>query len=127
MNKMVILLILLNIINIITQDITEACLSINNDTINSRNLSSCRQQNSNETTKDNKIIKDYIYCCLLTLSFKNNTDNRFCITVKGDKDIIDERIEMLKMQLNVEDATIDCLSNYLYRNILYIILLLIMI
>ena len=127
MNKMVILLILLNIINIITQDITEACLSINNDTINSRNLSSCRQQNSNETTKDNKIIKDSIYCCLLTLSFKNNTNNRFCITVKGDKDIIDERIEMLKMQLNVEDATIDCLSNYLYRNILYIFLLLIMI
>ena len=121
MNKMLILLIILNIINLMISPLSE-CLKMNNNT--EIFLTTCLNNNDNGTRSDGKLNKSETYCCLLTLTYNNESEKRACITTKGDMDIIEERIDMFEMQINVDKASIDCLSCYLYINILFIFLIL---
>ena len=110
------------IINIIIC-VKEECLKNNNST-SKIYLSTCLSYNDELKNKD--ILKNNTYCCLLTLTYENKSTNSYCITTLGDKDVIEERIDMFKYQKYVKKASIDCSSNYLLMTtIIFIIFLLI--
>ena len=118
MNKMIVILFLL-FINSIVSTYIEDCLNSNNGT--KLYLSNCMSHKDNQTNTK-KIEEDKIYCCLLTITYTNKTDT-YCMTTKGSKDTIEERIEMFKYQNNVKEVTINCSSNYLYITFLFLILI----
>ena len=82
------------------------------------------------TFNDDKNESFSIYnlsCCLLTMTYKNNSDDKYCLTAnKTNKDSIEERIELFKLyDLNISRITIDCSSKHLNIALLFIILLII--
>ena len=122
MKKKIFVLIsfIINVILIICAD-EKGCLNTNKDS--KIYLSSCLANNDESKNKD--ISNNKIYCCLLTLTYENKTSKTFCMTTLGDKDVIEDRIDMFKYQKDVNEVSIDCSSNYLIINILFFLLLMI--
>ena len=87
-------------------------------------LTTCAQFNDDK----NESFSIYnLSCCLLTMTYKNNSNDKYCLTAnKTNKDSIEERIEMFKLyDQNISEITIDCSSNHLNIALLFIILLII--
>ena len=124
MNKNILKIILLiNILKFCYND--SECLKWNNSTDRSSiSLSTCTQYNDD----NNESFSIYnLSCCLLTMTYKNNSDDKYCLTAnKTNKDSIEERIELFKLyDLNISRITIDCSSKHLNIALLFIILLII--
>ena len=86
----------------------------------------CLDKNENNTKVSiNECMgnSDKIYCCLLTITYKNGLELKKCLTTDYDEEKINERIELFEKQLNVKDVSIDCSANYLIINTLILILL----
>ena len=101
---------------------SEKCLNKNDkDSINSLTLRACLELNK-ELTKEDKI-----YCCYMKIIKNKNDIKKYCITADYyNRDSIENRIEMLKLQdKNIKEVTIECSSNYLYLTILFVFLFII--
>ena len=119
MNKIVFILILFFPYSINSEDISD-CLKDNNG---DKTLSNCLTHNDKET-KENNVDRNKIFCCLLSLKFKNGTEKSYCMTAKKNiKDSIDSRVEMFEYQKGVEKASINCSSKYLFISVLLVILI----
>ena len=102
--------------------VKEGCLN-NNDPNSKKYLSTCLSYNDELKNKD--LLKNNTYCCLLTLTYEDKSTKTYCMTTLGDKDVIEERIDMFKYQNNVKEVSIDCSSNYILLTTLFIFLLII--
>ena len=117
MNKIVFILILF-FPYIINSDISN-CLTTNDG---KKSLSECIGIGNNENRNNDD--RNAIFCCLLTLKYKNGSESSYCMTAKKNiKDSIDSRVEMFEYQKGVEKASIDCSSKYLFISVLLIILI----
>ena len=122
MNKIVFILILFFPYSINSEDIS-GCLDENKKDYGDKTLSHCLTYNDKET-KENNVDRNKIFCCLLSLKFKNGTEKSYCMTAKKNiKDSIDSRVEMFEYQKGVEKASIDCSSKYLFISVLLVILI----
>ena len=100
------------------------CLEENNGT--RKLLSECTAYNKDANEIHGKIDKNFAYCCLLSIKYKNESENSYCLTVeKSNKDSIEERIQMFKYQKNVDKVSIDCSNNYLFISLLLLLIALI--
>ena len=101
--------------------IVKTCLEENDGT--RKLLSDCIAYNKEANEIHGKINKNFIYCCLLSIKYINESENSYCITAdKSDKDSIENRIEMFEYQKNVDKVSIDCSTNYLFISLLLLVI-----